>query len=277
MDATMFVADNRGANDDLTVITGRPKFFLNRESWFNSSRYNIFFPAVMEQTEFWHTEYDGTEACALELLQRGEEGDFLLRVGEAAPASFSWGIMSRTDKERVETSAQLIQNDYFVRCEDDGVGRRHLLLSSGKTIETTKEVVLVNCRNGFRGNLFGQDVHPLRPDGSIQPGWCLGRSGASAYAITLLLLKDNLDMSFYGSRTEIKPGSLQWSVEMMLKATGNIMFKVPQLTKMGKDTLNPDFWLPAPRLLYAVGKMMRNADKIKTVCDTTLETLQPFS
>jgi len=217
----------------------------------------------------------------VELLQRGEKLGFLSRVGEAKPEHIMHGIVSLEEKEIIERAAQLIQNDYFVRCEDAGVGMRRLILSSGKTLETKKEVVLVNCRSSIccdTESAYKQDLHPLRPDGSIRPGVLLGLTGPSAYGITLLHLKGSLDISFHGSKDPTLK-TARSAVELHVKVVGNMMFKLGvQLGsgEMDKFTLNPDYWLPAPRRWYASGKMMRNADKIMAVCETTLEALQAY-
>lgn len=279
MDAAMFVAENRGANDELTVITGRPKFFAQREKMWNPSCYNLFFPTSAEMFLSWSTEYDGTEACALQLLQDAGKSGLLLHVGEATPETWTYGWMSLVEKEKVKTSAQLVENDHFVRCEDNGGGRRRLVLSSGKTLETKKEVVLVNCRTSVAEAVWNQDLHPLRPDGSIRVGATLfGTTGQTAYGLTLLHLKGNLDVSFYGLKHPVQTSSARWSVERTVIITGNTFKLGAQLGngEMGKMTLHPDYWMPAPRRLYGIGKMMRNADKIKAVCETTLEALQPF-
>lgn len=224
-------------------------------------------------------EYDGTEARAIELLQQVGQSGWFLKVGDATPESWAFGILSLKEKEIVETSAQLVENDYFVRCEDDGVGRRRLMLSSGKTIETKKEVVLVNCRTSMAA-VWHQDLHPIRPDGSIQVGRpLLGTTGQSAYALTLLHLLGDLDISFYGTKHPMQGWSGRSAVERAVIFTGNMMFKVgPQLGigEMRKMTLSPDYWFPEPRKLYASGKLIWNADKIKAVCETTLKALQPF-
>jgi len=285
MDAAIFVAKNRGANDESVVIIGSPKYFYKRDNFWNPSRYNIFFPAWSEKSSFLITEYDGTEASALELLQRAEDSDLLLRVGEAKPDQCFNGFMSVAEKETVERSAQLVPNDYFVRCEDSGVGSRRLVLSSGKTLETKKEVVLVNCRSSLWGreNVFTQDVHPLRPDGSLRPGTHLALTGTSAYGITLLHLKGKSDISLYGAKNMFDSKRMkftaQGAVEVWAKVTGNMMFKLGAAIgsdELGKVTLNSDYWLPALRKAYATSKMMWNADKIKAACDKNLEALQPY-
>merc|ERR1711972_462365 len=172
--------------------------------------------------------------------------------------------------------------DYFVRCEDSGAGTRRLILKSGDTIETKKDVVLVNCRSGFQhsgDNAFTLDTHPLRLDGSVRPGSLLGFTGPSAYGITLLHVKGKSDISFYGAKQrQEQPGRAQGGIEFLCKAMGNSMFKLgKELSReeMAQMTLNGDFWQPALRRYYAMSKMVLNSQAMKDSCDKNLALLLP--
>jgi hypothetical protein len=220
-------------------------------------------------------------------MRQAETQGWLHRVGPAQPDHSFFGVVSIGEKELVESSARMIQNDYFVRCEDSGAGTRRLILKSGKMIETKKDVVLVNCRtSGLNRNAHNAhnaltlDAHPLRPDGSLRPGSLLGFTGPSAYGITLLHVNGKSEISFYGAKHMLgeKSSAAQAGIEFFGKVIGNTMFKLGKeldRSEMAQMSLNGDFWQPTLRKYYAMSKMVLNAKAMEDSCNNNLNLLLP--
>ena len=180
MDTCIHIGRQKDQVDELTLIPGRNKYFFVREV-LNKRKENISWleinPAQLLAKSL--LDFDGSPESCDQFYQNMLSHDLVHTIGDYEAETSFLGVVSREEKTLVESFCDRIySNDYFVGLHEEN-GSTEIKLRSGDNLKTEKEVILVNCRTSFESNTnaFFQDVHPLRPDGTLRFGSLCGFTG----------------------------------------------------------------------------------------------------
>ena len=208
-------------------------------------------------------------------------------VVDGRPDHTQLGILSLAERDVVRrTCARIVSGDHYVGVRRRGSGCDVEFKRSG-ALATAKEVVVVNCRSSARRvHAFNRDVHPLRPDGSLEFGTLAGFTGHTNYICAAILAKERgrdvfADLALYG-RERYAPPREDFVFARTLKIFNNLLSLIPALEM--KNYLDPDasgysinatLWYSPLRRLYGATRLMRARDALREKAAAHLRRLEP--
>jgi len=242
MDSALYLLDNAPQGSEICIVTGRSKYFINRDFVYQQDRSAEGHPALWEIWLSTWLKYDGNNAH--QLFREMEREGSLLRVGSDEPCMFMGGVLSCTEAERIRSGAVIVDNDYFLKVEDLAKHTR-VILKHGSPIETNKQVVLINCRSSFQGreNAFTKFEHPVASNGILTVGTLLGVStGANAYILTKLMAASQLDHMKFWAAEDTQKSTLDFQIKLLLCGTLNWVMAMQKLGSHQVTTLDLSNW-----------------------------------
>ena len=288
MDAVGYLAERKRSDDDVVLVSGTTKAFFVRDAVFpDQGTQSLFQPMITEVMLDMIDAWDGTAASEVAILSEQTRAGALCVVGEDggdAVFNTSLGILSLAEKARVEATAKTIfRDDHYVGLSVQG-GKTTVKLASGKTLETTKDVVVVNARSSFGDRLhaYSRDVHPMRPDGSLDFGSLVGFTGHTNYLLAALSAKHDPDIfskvDLYGRRSLAGPDD-NFIFAYLLKVYANTTNVLPALGM--RNYLDPAYsinatrWYSTARRVVGLVKLLRAKQPILDKANTLLRRLEP--
>jgi len=266
VDAACYCAEHKSPNDEVLQITGNSKFFLSRK--YVSHPIPLSKKALGEVFLDLILMYNGNNA--LECLQAAEQHGCLHRLTDHPADGFQFGFLTDKQKRIIHDNCEIIPNDHFVRCDGRGIH-----LSSGRLVETQKDIIIVNCRSSvqMRNSAVCRDSPPISEDGVVRPGVMLGLSGPSAYLYTLMYGLGNLGSIKQWTNGDLTRRKMNADdvLRVLLKVTANILVVTDNLPLKFSTTfkMHADAVFPLPRQILSLIKLqcqkktiLKKADKL---------------
>lgn len=229
VDTVMHIAEHKRPGDDILLVTGRSKQFLNRDIVVprkENMSDDKFAPYTLAEVFLeLACKWDGHNGC--DILKLGQEKGYWHALEDFPATSSLLGALGEGERKTVEDSCTIIHNDYFVSCKllNESVVTTTTVTCGGNTTTTTKvtthtktrisfkhtasretekEVVLVNCRASVHpDNVFLDQAHPLTKSGVLKFGSLGGFSGPSNYLMAVVHTKHPeaiAKMNLYGHK-----------------------------------------------------------------------------
>jgi len=259
VDAACYCAKHKSPNDEVLQITGSSKFFFSRK--YASNPIPLSRKALGEVFLDMILMYNGNNA--LECLQAAEQQGALHRLTELPAYGFLFGFLTDEQKRIIHDNCQVIPNDHFVRCDEQGIH-----LKSGGLVQTQKRIIIVNGRSSLqmRDCAFCRDSHPISEDGVVRPGTMIALSGTSAYLYTLLYGLGKLESIKQWSQGDLtrKKMDADDSMRFILKVTANLLVVMDSLPLKFSSTfkLHQDVVFPLSRQVLSFIKLQRHKKAI---------------
>mmetsp|Transcript_17171 Transcript_17171/g.46482 ORF Transcript_17171/g.46482 Transcript_17171/m.46482 type:complete len:366 (+) Transcript_17171:456-1553(+) len=286
IDTAGFLVDHVRAEDSIALVTGTPKWFSNRDlivghrkpshallpTWGQLTQ-PTFARTILDMAHKW----DGRNAEEL-YAEQGRRGT-LISVGGPG-RSYVVGLLSEAEKAKVEEHCRVVVDDHFIGADfatRPGLTSTVRLLS-GESIDTTKELVIVNCRTsgGHRATAFtSPDAHPLRPDGRIEGSSTFGFTGVTSFLLgSLVELKGEAELErlrLFGNmhhgigRLGYDPDHI---LGFLVRTFANILSASDVLGPrfMSGHTLDPNKWYHPVKQVLELGNLLAKRRGLEAQC-----------
>mmetsp|Transcript_17801 Transcript_17801/g.46048 ORF Transcript_17801/g.46048 Transcript_17801/m.46048 type:complete len:538 (+) Transcript_17801:58-1671(+) len=286
IDTAGFLVDHVRAEDSIVLITGTPKWFSNRDMIVGHRKpTHSFLPTWSQLTQPTFAQmvldmalkWDGHNAEEV-LLEQGRRGTLISVAGPGR--SYAVGLLSEAEKARVEQHCRVVVDDHFRGA--DFATRAGLTstvrLQSGESIDTTKELVIVNCRTSgaHRATAFTRpDAHPLRPDGRIEGSSTFGLTGVTSFLLgSLVELKGQGALErlpLFGNmrhgigRSGYDPDHI---LGFLVRSFANILSASDILGPrfMSAHTLDPNKWYHPAKQVLELGNLLTKRKALEAQC-----------
>eukprot|EP00041_Stephanoeca_diplocostata_P002003 m.22655 g.22655 ORF g.22655 m.22655 type:complete len:526 (-) comp12770_c0_seq1:121-1698(-) len=310
VDTVMHIAKHKRSGDDILLVTGSSKQFLNRDNVVprkETMSDEKFAPYTLAEVFLeLACKWDGHNGG--DILKLGQEKEYWHALEDFPATSSLLGALGVDERKIVEDNCTIIHNDYFVSCKvlTEPVVTTTTVTCGGSTTTTTttttrkttrinfkhaasqeteKEVVLVNCRSSTTpDNAFLEQAHPLTKSGILRFGSVGGFTGPSNYLMAVIHTKHPeaiAKMNLYGHKCYVdRPKSkmtANFLVSFFTSTLANTLSIVGVLGMEEMEHFTGDVgkWYPPAQQLAVMEKVMAAAPDIIKTAETHCRRLVP--